>query len=65
MSSYYNTQRDAELMFELLDFARRHGRKIPKGQIPHFGDESHATLQKLLMGEYLKKVEKEHVFFMH
>ncbi len=63
MSSCHDTQRDAELMFELLDFARRHGRKIPKDQLSHFGGEPHATLQKLLIGEYFKKVEKENVLF--
>ncbi|MGD2249916.1 MAG: tetratricopeptide repeat protein [Candidatus Methanofastidiosia archaeon] len=63
MSSCHDTQRDAEHMFELLDFARCHGRKIPKDQISHFGSEIHAILQKLLIGEYLKKVEKEHVLF--
>ncbi|MBU7044843.1 MAG: hypothetical protein HXS54_00285 [Theionarchaea archaeon] len=42
MSSCHNTQKDAELMFELLDFARCHGRKILRDQISYFGGETHA-----------------------
>ncbi len=63
MSSCHDTQKDAELMFELLDFARCHGRKILRDQISHFGGETHAILQKLLIGEYLKKIEKENILF--
>ena len=55
-----NAKSEAELMFEILDFARCHGRKITKNQITPFADkENQTTLQKLLIGEYLSKVEKK------
>jgi tetratricopeptide (TPR) repeat protein len=53
-------QMEAERMVDMLDFARRHGRRILKDQITNFeGEKSRKTLQKLLMGEYLSKIEKK------
>jgi tetratricopeptide (TPR) repeat protein/predicted transcriptional regulator len=58
--SYSNAKSEAELMFDILDFARCHGRKISKNQIESFADkENQTTLQNLLVGEYLSKVEKK------
>ncbi len=59
MTSHKGTaQREAESMVEMLDFARRHGRKILEDQITYFGDHARPALQKLLTGEYLRKIEK-------
>lgn len=55
-----DSQAEAERMFDMLDFARRHGRKIPKDQIKNFeGEKARITLQKLLMCEYLSKVKRK------
>jgi tetratricopeptide (TPR) repeat protein len=54
---------EAEHMFEILDFARCHGRKISKEQLRTFDKGAQSTLQKLIIGEYLKKVEKDGNFF--
>ncbi len=49
-------------MFEILNFARCHGRKILETQVEDFGGEkAQKILQKLLIGEYLGKVEKKNV----
>jgi tetratricopeptide (TPR) repeat protein len=57
-----DSERDAELMFDILDFARSHGRKILKDQIKTMeGENIHTLVQKLLIGEYLEKIEKEDV----
>ncbi|MBU7010735.1 MAG: tetratricopeptide repeat protein [Theionarchaea archaeon] len=54
--------REAELMFEILNFARCHGRKILEDQIEDFeGEKAQIILHKLLIGEYLGKVEKKDV----
>lgn len=56
------TESEAVLMFEMLDFARCHGRKISRDQIKHFqGEENQTALRKLLVGEYLSRVEKKDV----
>ncbi len=53
-------QIEAERMVDMLDFARRHGRRILKDQVKNFGGEkARKTLQKLLMSEYLSKIKKE------
>lgn len=57
-----SAQREAELMVDILDFARCHGRKILEDQIEDFEDEkAQKTLQKLLIGEYLEEIEKKDV----
>lgn len=49
-------------MFEILDFARCHGRKISNDQMRDFeSDQAQTTLQKLLVGEYLQKIEKKDI----
>lgn len=53
-------KREVELMVDILDFARRHGRKILSTHMTGFGgEEVKPAFQKLLIGEYLKKVEKK------
>jgi len=60
MTTDHGAEREAELMFEILDSAHRCGRKITEPQIRIVGGEkAQPTLQKLLIGEYLSKVEKE------
>lgn len=60
MDSDSCAEREAGIMFELLDFARCHGRKILKDQLVHFkSKEALLSLQKLLTGGYLKKINKE------
>ena len=57
-----SSEREAELMADILDFARRHGRKITEDQTKNFKDkETHQVLQKLLIGEYLRRVEKKDI----
>lgn len=59
-----NSDAEPERMFEILDFARCHGRKILEKQIESFGgNKIQSTFQKLIIGEYLRKVEKERVSF--
>ncbi len=61
-----SAQREAELMVDILDFARCHGRKILEEQIEDFEDEkAQKTLQKLFIGEYLEEVEKEDVLVFY
>jgi len=56
-----SAEREAELMCEILDFARCHGRKILPDHA-HFEDEKgQIILQRLLIGEYLSKVEKKDI----
>jgi len=55
---------EAERMFGILDFARCHGRKIDEDQLSIFGDKKiRSTFQKLIIGEYLRNVEKEEFTF--
>lgn len=55
-----SAEREAELMVDILDFARCHGRKILNTHMTDFGgEEVKPAFQKLLIGEYLKKVEKK------
>ena len=55
-----SAQREAELIFEILNFARCHGRKILKDQTKDFEIKgAQSVLQKLFIGEYLRKVEKK------
>ncbi|MBU6999368.1 MAG: tetratricopeptide repeat protein [Theionarchaea archaeon] len=55
-------ERDVELMVDILDFARRHGRKILKDQVKTVGGERIQTvLQRLLIGEYLERIEKKDI----
>jgi tetratricopeptide (TPR) repeat protein len=62
MTSSASMQSDAELMFELLDFARCHGRKILETQTDLLeGEKNAVAFQKLLIGEYLEKVEKKDI----
>ena len=57
-----SAEREAELMCEILDFARCHGRKISEDQIKDFrAMKAQKTLQKLLIGEYLEKIEKKDI----
>ena len=57
--SAHLTMKEAELMFDILDFARLHGRKIDRKQFQRkFGDEAENSLQKLLQRELLRKVKK-------
>ena len=51
-------------MFEILDFARLHGRKIDRKQFQRtFGDEAENSLQKLLQRELLREVKKGGILF--
>ncbi len=60
MTHNSGAEREAELMFDILDFARRHGRKILNAHMTDFGGETaKPAFQKLLIGEYLRKVEKK------
>ncbi len=55
-------QSEAELMFEMLDFARIHGRKILKSHIKNFrAEDAQTAFQKLLVGEYLEEIEKRDI----
>lgn len=55
---------EAERMFGILDFARCHGRKIYEDQVKSFGNKkTEPCLQKLVIGEYLRKVEKDRISF--
>ncbi len=54
---------EAEHMFEILDFTRCHGRKISNEQLKAFDRGKQSTLQKLTIGEYLKKVKKDGISF--
>jgi len=57
-----SVEREAELMFDILDFARCHGRKFSKDKTENFeGEIAQTILQKLLIGEYLSKIEKKDV----
>ncbi|MBU7038726.1 MAG: tetratricopeptide repeat protein [Theionarchaea archaeon] len=49
-------------MVDILDFARCHGRKILKDQMKVVGGERIQTvLQRLLIGEYLERIEKKDI----
>jgi len=58
----HNDSKEPESMFKILDFARCHGRKISKDQVKELSvDES--ALQKVIAGEYLRKIEKDKISF--
>lgn len=59
MTPIEDSAREAELMVEILDFARCHGRKILQDQIDFEDEKGQTILQKLLIGEYLSRVEKK------
>ena len=62
MTPHSTAPTEAELMFEILNFARCHGRKISKDQTNIFESRGAQTVyQKLLVGEYLKRVEKKDI----
>ncbi|MBU7017338.1 MAG: tetratricopeptide repeat protein [Theionarchaea archaeon] len=51
---------EADIMIEMLDFARHHGRKLTEDQARRIGNKkTQSMMLKLSMGEYLTKVEKE------
>ncbi|MBU7046403.1 MAG: tetratricopeptide repeat protein [Theionarchaea archaeon] len=51
---------EAEIMVDMLDFARCHGRKLTEDQAQSLCNErAQSILLKLSMGEYLTRVEKE------
>lgn len=52
-----------ELMFELLDFARRNERRIYETQLHRFGDKSRSNLCILVAREYLRKIKREKPHF--
>jgi tetratricopeptide (TPR) repeat protein len=54
-----NDTTEAERMFDILNFARTHGRKIYEDRCGHFGKDIQPTLEKLTQKGYLKKVNKE------
>ena len=55
-----DVRQEAEIMVDILDFARCHGRKLTEDQTRTLGSErTQSVLLKLSMGEYLTKVEKE------
>ena len=57
-------QREAEYMFEILNFARLHGRKIDKKEFQErFGNKTENILQKLLQRELLREVKKGDLLF--
>ncbi|KYK37233.1 MAG: tetratricopeptide repeat protein [Theionarchaea archaeon] len=59
-----NDNAEAEHMFRILDFARCHGRKIYKDQVKSLSNKkAESCLQKLVIGEYLRKVEKDRISF--
>ncbi|MBU7023384.1 MAG: hypothetical protein HXS40_04385, partial [Theionarchaea archaeon] len=57
-----NESQEVELMIKMLDFARRHGRKITEDQARKLGGGSAQSLVfKLLAQEYLLRVEKQDI----
>ncbi|MBU7037844.1 MAG: tetratricopeptide repeat protein [Theionarchaea archaeon] len=59
MNSDNGNAGEAELMFEILNFARTKERRILKQQLRTFGKDADSIVEKLVMREYLKKVDKE------
>lgn len=53
-----NDNTEAELMFEILNFARTHERRIYKDQCGQFDSNIQSTLEKLEQKEYLKRVKR-------
>jgi len=54
-----NGNAEAELMFQLLDFARLHGRKITEEQMEQYDEKAQTALKKLIAREYFRKVKKK------
>ena len=59
MSKSKNTAGEAKLMFQLLDFARLHGRKITENQIEQYDEKAQTALKKLVAREYFREVKKK------
>ncbi len=59
-----NGNAEAALMFEILDFARRHERRIYEDQTKLFGEEAEPAIQRLTQREYLRNIRKEHPFYV-
>lgn len=51
-------EKEANLMFEIMDFMRTHYRRINKNQIKQFEGEGQSAIKKLIMMEYLREVKK-------
>ncbi len=58
-----NGDAEADLMFEILDFARTHERRIYENQVELFGEEAQSSFEKLTQREYLRKIEKRRPHF--
>jgi tetratricopeptide (TPR) repeat protein len=50
---------EAELMFEILNYARTEERRILERQVSRFGKNAKSAVQKLNQREYLRKINKE------
>jgi tetratricopeptide (TPR) repeat protein len=64
MNPQKSNEKEAELMFEILNFARTHERKIYEGDLNKLdAGKTHKCVEKLVNAEYLQKVEKEKPHF--
>ncbi|MGD2250989.1 MAG: tetratricopeptide repeat protein [Candidatus Methanofastidiosia archaeon] len=64
MNPQNSNEKEAELMFEILNFARTHERKIYEGDLNKYNTgKAHQCVEKLVNAEYLQKVEKEEPHF--
>jgi tetratricopeptide (TPR) repeat protein len=62
MVLYNDAREEVEIMADMLDFARCHGRKLTEDQARRCGNEkAQSLLLKLSMGEYFAKVEKKDI----
>lgn len=65
LDNNHNARREAVLMFEILNFARLHEKRIYEKQLEmHFGGEkTKPSIKKLISAEYFRKVKKGEPFF--